>query len=342
MNTTTFGSLGNGAVNLSNAVEAPGDSKAQLTNQSTEGGHFSMDDHRQEGGGSHLQKRDPLREKFPAMIYCNFEDADSDYHPPNFMKRIEIRVRQHLAFQGSEGSRSSFEHLLEPEHYDQYVNVKQNQQEKDAQTISPPLPYRRSAFCQTNPFSDLGSLWGEKPKPTDQFTLFCDRTKELSISQTEASETSVSDVNIPRLTFKMLDKNEVCLSDVCHLNLYEKVFLSNILIIRHGGDLLDPFLPLPTYIEELNLRLGRPGFKRKDESLRWIYKRAIKQLLYDHTDYRPTKYSTMDRFILKLGAKYFPDKPELNELMLDSSYASRKKIQMLADASAQFKQDRTS
>jgi hypothetical protein len=150
---------------------------------------------------------------------------------------------------------------------------------------------------------------------------------------------TLQDSSIAELTFKMLEQNRLDISDARNLSFEDKAFLSNILNIRHTGIFVSPSLPADEFAGQFNQHLGQPSDKRNDDRLRWIFKKAVKQMLMDHTGYRPNKLFKRENFIGVLTAKYFAGKPEMQTYLLDSTFASKKKLKTMFQESALFKEE---
>lgn len=164
---------------------------------------------------------------------------------------------------------------------------------------------------------------------------------EIQSRSTEADFSSHSKPNrtsLAELAMCMLESNRLNTASYGELQLYEKLYIANILYIKNRCK-IDPKLDNEEFVHIVNLNLGEAKEKRNDDRLRFIYKRAIKHLLSKTSEYMANKLHKKDNFKGPLVEFYFPNNPEVTEDLMDTSFASRKKLLKFFKMSSIFKHD---
>lgn len=141
------------------------------------------------------------------------------------------------------------------------------------------------------------------------------------------------------LGFWMVENNELIVPLNRKLDFTEKVYFSNLLNLRHQHRIIDPHLEQSEFIAEINSNLGYPTERRCDEEFRWVFKRVIKHLLRKFTEYQPVKSYRRDKYMGQISQRFFSNNPNMAEDLLSSNFASRKKVKMLFEQSATFKEE---
>lgn len=228
--------------------------------------------------------------------------------------------------------------------YSRQISIENLKQELDNYAICLPVALRRYESTRLSPTTSEGSdqqrdRTGLKAfcPPEENQIFFNAIDKETSKIQTPKMEESQLD--LAELSFRMLEQNKLDYRDAMLLDFEDKVFISNILNIRHNSIFVNPNLPLDHFVHELNQHLGQPSDKRNDDRLRWVFKKAIKQMLMDHSDYRPNKLFKRENYIQSLTQRYFPQKPDMETYLLDSTFASKKKLKKMFLESPLFKEE---
>lgn len=137
----------------------------------------------------------------------------------------------------------------------------------------------------------------------------------------------------------MIEDGRLDIRQMKMLRLEDKVYISNVVHIRNRDVFIDPMLPDKEFVTQVNHNLGDAKEKRNDDQLRWMFKKATKQMLIDHTEYRRNKLFRREEYMGELTKIYFPKNPEMENSLLDSSFASKKKLKTMFDASPRFRED---
>jgi hypothetical protein len=144
---------------------------------------------------------------------------------------------------------------------------------------------------------------------------------------------------VVEIAYHMIENNKLAVKHSDSVSFEDKVYLSNIVNIRNPVLLVDPTLEIGRFVQEVNKNLGEPQDKRNDDRLRWIFKRAIKFFLCHYTKYRPNKLFRREDYMPTLTKRYFPKNPEMEDDMLNSTFASKKKLMKMFSYSPLFKKD---
>ena len=166
--------------------------------------------------------------------------------------------------------------------------------------------------------------------------------KKSSPDDTDTGSLSQADTrDIACLAMEMIENNKLVVSRYGELSEFDRRYLANVIYIRNKAH-IDTSLSNQEFVKLINSNLGQIKEKRNDDRLRFIYKRAIKYLLAKTSNYTANKLHKMDNFKDRLIAYYFPDlvdnKLVENDLM-DTSFASKKKLLKLFRLSSSFKYD---
>lgn len=165
--------------------------------------------------------------------------------------------------------------------------------------------------------------------------------------QSHNSETDTGSISpqamwtLAELAINMIENHKLTLLKFGELSDFDKVYLSNIVFIRNKAK-IDPSLTTEEFVEAINSNLGELKEKRNDDRLRFIYKRAIKYLLGKTSEYTANKLHKMEDFKDPFIDHYFPnhlDKESITAEVMDTSFASRKKLLKFFKLSVTFKQD---
>lgn len=142
-----------------------------------------------------------------------------------------------------------------------------------------------------------------------------------------------------QVAIRTIEENVLKISDYLgEFGQFERLFIANILQIKLGST-ADWTGNNEDFVNEVNALLNNHREKRKDDCLRFVYKRAIKFLLARCTGYKANKSHKMEDFSDRFISYYFGSKDEANSDILDTSYASRKKIKKYCQLSQSFKTD---
>lgn len=142
-----------------------------------------------------------------------------------------------------------------------------------------------------------------------------------------------------QIAYTMIEANELKLPAGYELVYIEKLFISNILNIRHTGLFVDPHLATAAYVEAINESIGGPVERRNDDRFRWIFKRTIRYFLSKYSRYQPTKSHRREDYMPILMDRFFPFNAELEVDLLNSTFASKKKVIKLFRISPLFKEE---
>lgn len=130
---------------------------------------------------------------------------------------------------------------------------------------------------------------------------------------------------------------EDCLNEgaVEKLSVEDRSFIANIVFLRTEGKFIDPSLPTKDFVARINKVLFTKDV-RKDNLLRWIYKKTLINLLSEF-GYEKTKNHQQVTYLGSLRGKYFPSSDkDLENVLGDTSYASKKKLRSLFSQSPAF------
>ena len=180
----------------------------------------------------------------------------------------------------------------------------------------------------------------ERLKPLQERLESCE--KQSHTSETDTGSTAPqSHWSLSDLAINMIESHKLTLAKYGDLTDFDKVYLANIVYIRNKAK-IDPALSTEDFVVAINSNLGELKEKRNDDRLRFIYKRAIKYLLGKTSEYTANKLHKMDDFKEPFINYYFPSQPDKEALtaeVMDTSFASRKKLLKFFKLSLTFKQD---
>lgn len=169
------------------------------------------------------------------------------------------------------------------------------------------------------------------------------RSKSID-AETASNSTNAGTVHeisaiIQRVITMIEDSRLVLLeSSLASFGLIERLFVANVVYLRSG-------VQLPTsqtaeeFVQGVNEALQTNKGKRKDDRLRFIYKRGVKVLLARVSNYQANKTHRMEDYSDQFMRHYFASCPSLTSEALNTSFASSKKLTKLFRASPLFKQD---
>lgn len=146
-------------------------------------------------------------------------------------------------------------------------------------------------------------------------------------------------LELVHVAIRMVNSQKLSISDYkSTLESLEKMFLCNILFLKNGAKVSHE-LDTADFVAKINENLGDSKTKRNDDRLRFVYKRAIKWLLQKCSGYEANKLHRMQDYELDLVNHYFPKHVDIRNELMDTSFASKKKLQKLFRLSPQFKED---
>lgn len=151
--------------------------------------------------------------------------------------------------------------------------------------------------------------------------------------QTTCQKPSLVDVAID-----MVENHQLTVVKFGDLSEFDKHFLANIIYIKNKVS-IDLSLSPEDFVQQVNSNIGEVKEKRIDDRLRFVYKRAIKHLLAKRSNYTVNKLHKMEDFKDPMIKFYFPRNPEITGEIMDTSFASRKKMLKFFKLSPLFKQD---
>jgi len=154
-------------------------------------------------------------------------------------------------------------------------------------------------------------------------------------SQNSGNET----LELVHVAIRMVNSQKLSIADYKPLlEPLEKMFLSNILFLKNGAKVSHELETLE-FVAKINENLGDSKTKRNDDRLRFVYKRAIKWLLQKCSGYEANKLHRMQDYEVELVNHYFQKNLDIRNELMDTSFASKKKLQKLFRLSPQFKED---
>lgn len=166
-----------------------------------------------------------------------------------------------------------------------------------------------------------------------------EKLNEEVMSHSTAESADHQKLSIIQVAIRMSEENTLRISDFTgEFGVFEKLFISNLMLIKKGKS-IDWNTPSDQFVRETNNLLSQNRERRKDDRLRFIYKRAIKFLLAKCTDYQSNKSFRMEDFTEQFIKYYFGKKNNINHDVLDTSYASCKKLKLYFTHSLVFKRD---
>lgn len=161
-----------------------------------------------------------------------------------------------------------------------------------------------------------------------------------STADEHSEDESKKKMTIVQVAINMINNNRLSLLGYAQeLSGLDKSYLSNILFLKNKS-IIGTELATEKFVERVNSSLGEQKEKRNDDKLRFIYKRAIKYLLEQCSDYEPNKLHRMQNYEQQFTKKYYKDaQDELCKDLMDTTFASKKKLQRLFMLSESFKRD---
>lgn len=120
----------------------------------------------------------------------------------------------------------------------------------------------------------------------------------------------------------------------------DKCFIFCVISIFDNETFLKLDMPPDQLITTINEKLQThvTQHKRKDDRLRWFYKRFIRFLLRKHTEYRPTKQYKAQDFNSIIAEIYFGSEEKPPENLCNTTFASKKRLLTLFRTSKLFAQ----
>ena len=170
---------------------------------------------------------------------------------------------------------------------------------------------------------------------------------EESEDCSSAPHVSEEVIQLSQLASQIVEENRLSVNKSKHeLGDFEKLLISNLVYIINKSR-VSTCLERDEFAKAVNSALCRRGQKRKDAQLRFVYKRAIKILMSKVTGYIANKTYHMEAFAEDFVRYYFPALPKAEdycsagskEEVMDTSFASKRKILRLFALSPVFKKD---
>lgn len=169
--------------------------------------------------------------------------------------------------------------------------------------------------------------------------------RSKSIDAETASQSTSHEVvheisRIVQTVMTMIEEGKLGMGEAAaqEFGLIEKMFVANVIYVRSGVR-LDTGLTVEEFVYAANQALRTNKEKRKDDRLRFIYKRAIKVLLSKVSNYHANKTHRMEDYRDQFLEHYFADSMSLNSDALNTTFASNKKLSKLFRSSPLFKKD---
>ena len=171
-------------------------------------------------------------------------------------------------------------------------------------------------------------------------SLMSDVPAQLELKDDELKPNS-SDRPIINLLIAMCEDN--CLKvekDDMMFEESDKLFISNILYIKNRSK-VDHKLDQSAFIQSVNEGLSsHEKEKRRDDRMRFVYKRAIKLMFENRTEYKiHLRKQKMEIFGEEFMRYYFDSDDVENHDVIDTSFASKKKLSKIFKKSPIFKAD---
>ena len=262
---------------------------------------------------------DNMKQSFDSTFFDAQPNSENDYSTPNFdysiPQQCTCNCRQNqmqaydfatgLSRQSSNNSRSGF-------------RLHKNASEEDA----------RELFMALAP---------EGVRQRVENMEKCE-TQSRSTEADNHSENSQSKPTLVDAAIDMIEKHQLNIAKFGDLSDFDKHYLANIIYIKNKTK-VDVSLSTEEFVCQVNANMGEIKEKRNDDRLRFVYKRAIKHLLAKRSDYMANKLHKMEDFKDPLIEYYFPKNQELSKELMDTSFASRKKLLKLFKISPIFKRD---
>lgn len=140
------------------------------------------------------------------------------------------------------------------------------------------------------------------------------------------------------VSIRMVEEGKLTKADYGSFSQNDKLFISSLVYIKTNKEVGIDQEELQ-FIERINEALIMVKEKRNDDRLRFIYKRGIKHLLAKNSEYVANKLHKMQDYRSYFIEAYFKDCQDISDSVMDTSYASRKKLQQLFNVSSKFKTD---
>ena len=208
---------------------------------------------------------------------------------------------------------------------------------------------------QIEPENSIRALFAKEPEsfqidsPLGEFSLLDDQIS-TSVSAEELGSCWGSrlpsqgacnprSISLSQLAIRMVNEELLSIQDYAFsLETVEKMYLANIVFLKNGST-VNHELDTVEFVAKVNQSLGDSKTKRNDDRLRFVYKRAIKWLLQKCSGYEANKLHKMRDYEELLTKQYFPHNLTIREELMDTSFASKKKLQKLFKLSPQFKEE---
>lgn len=172
--------------------------------------------------------------------------------------------------------------------------------------------------------------------------LLSETKSRSSIDSMCRSGESGSNLSLLLLAMSILEKNQLISnfhSEI--LGHYEKMFISNILYIKHGED-IDACIENKQFEEVVNSVLtsrDRIKRRRKDDELRFVYKRVVKKMIASNTPYRQHCGMKMEDHLDPFMKHYFEGSSIKGLEAINTTFASKKKLRKMFGLSSVFKEE---
>lgn len=143
----------------------------------------------------------------------------------------------------------------------------------------------------------------------------------------------------PALAYRMLHNNKLEVPLNISLSLKDKLYLANIVSVRNPDADILPQLETDSFIEAVNEQMCSSPNRRNDDKLRWLFKRTLRYFLCKYTNYLPNRSCKREIFMPILLKRFFPNNPEFESELLNSTFASKRKLRRIFSISPLFKQE---
>lgn len=191
---------------------------------------------------------------------------------------------------------------------------------------------KRDKVEKTKPSIEAPKLERVSSRKSEELTKPIQKSLSKAAKEADIITTAYSMIENCKLDIKPLKGK---------LSFEDKVYISNILNVLLPKVYINPDLPDDKYVTEINenLKDSQPEEKRNDDKMRWVFKRAIRYFLCTYTDYEPNKLHRREDNMDTLTARFFPKNKEMEKELLNSSFASKKKLTKMFELSPIFKKE---
>lgn len=305
------------------------------------------------------------------MVYTEFgmEEDPSMQKLDSLVKKASSTLERIEALNLSR--RSSRDHSVNPHQRTEFSFSQHPSTQKEPLQLTPVPLGRENSLLATDQYAELHRdnslmreksvnaelrLWHEMSVHRDSHNsqhhnmpfhlagkLMPGRSEEDGVSNSTADskplQGQLGKLNLIQLVTRMGNENALNITDYNGVfGLEEKTLIANLIFIKCPKSEIAPTLDTENFIKQVNKVLRDKKDKRKDDQLRFVYKKAIRNMLSNATEYAPSKSAKMEDYTDRFLKFYFPEKTDRNKDVLDTSYASVKRIKTYFHDSPMFKQ----